>query len=347
MAEGKMKAAYLYGIQDLRIIETDIPDIGPGEVLVRVRAATTCGTDVKIYRRGYVGGIIQYPQPFGHEWAGDIAEVGEGVDWLEVGMRVRGGNSAPCYRCSMCLEGKYNLCENRVWLWGAYAEYVKVPAPIALHNMHILPPHLTYEEAAVTEPLACVVHGQIKAGVGVGDDVAIIGAGPIGLLHAQLARVRGARKVIVSDVVEERLRMAERMGVDVAINASEEDVERRVKEETNGLGADVVVEAVGLPQTWMQALKLVKRGGTVLEFGGCPPGTKIELDTELLHYGEVTVLGTFHATPEEFTKAFNLIASGQVDAKSIITRRMPLTELKKAMEILSTSKTELKIAIIP
>jgi len=148
-------------------------------------------------------------------------------------------------------------------------------------------------------------------------------------------------------VVEERLRMAERMGVDVAINASEEDVERRVKEETNGLGADVVVEAVGLPQTWMQALKLVKRGGTVLEFGGCPPGTKIELDTELLHYGEVTMLGTFHATPEEFTKAFNLIASGQVDAKSIITRRMPLTELKKAMEILSTSKTELKIAIIP
>jgi len=347
MARGSMKAALIYGIQDLRIEEVPIPQVGPGEVLVRVRAATTCGTDVKIFKRGYVGKIIRYPQPFGHEWAGDVVEVGEGVDWLKPGTRVRGGNSTPCYRCPMCLEGKYNLCENRTWLWGAYAEYIKVPAPIVLHNLHILPPHVTYEEAAITEPLACVVHGQEKAGVGMGHDVAIIGAGPIGVLHTQLAKVRGARKVIVSDLVEERLRIAEKFGADVTINAREENVEERVKEETKGLGADVVIEAVGLPQTWMQTFKLVKRGGTVLEFGGCPPGTKIELDTELLHYGEVTVMGTFHATPDEFTKAFNLIVSGQINAKDMVTRKMPLTELHKAIEILSTSKTDLKIAIIP
>ena len=343
---GTMKAALLYGIRDLRLEEVEIPEVGPGEILVRVRAATTCGTDLKIYRRGYVGGIIKYPQPFGHEWAGDVVKVGEGVEGIEEGMRIRAGNSTPCYRCSMCRKGYYNLCENRTWLWGSYAEYVKVPAPIVKHNLQILPPHLSYAEAAITEPLACVLHGALKAGVKLGDTVAIIGAGPIGILHCQLAKRMGADKVIIGDMVEERLKVAEKWA-DVTVNVSEEDLTARVREETDGLGADVVIEAVGLPETWQKALELVSKGGTVLEFGGCPSGTKIEVDTELLHYGEVTLLGTFHATPEEFTKAFNLISSGVIDVKPLITREVPLSEIKEVFDRILPSKRDLKVAIIP
>ena len=344
---GKMKAALLYGVKDLRLEEVDIPEVGPGEILVRVRAATTCGTDLKIYRRGYVGGIIKYPQPFGHEWAGDVVKVGEGVQGIEEGMRIRAGNSTPCYKCPMCQKGLYNLCENRTWLWGSYAEYVKVPAPIVKHNLHIIPLNLSYAEAAITEPLACVLHGALKAGIKLGDTVVVIGAGPIGILHTQLAKRMGAKKVIIGDLVEERLKIAEKLGADVTINVSEEDITSRVREETGGLGADVVLEAVGLPTTWQKALELVAKGGTVLEFGGCPSGTKIEVDTELLHYSEVTLLGTFHATPEEFSKAFDLISSGQINVKPIISMEKPLEEIKEVFDSILQSKKVLKVSITP
>ena len=344
---GKMKAALLYGVKDLRLEDVDIPEVGPGEILVRVRAATTCGTDLKIYKRGYVGGIIKYPQPFGHEWAGDVVKVGEGVQGIEEGMRIRAGNSTPCYKCPMCQKGLYNLCENRTWLWGSYAEYVKVPSPIVKHNLHIIPPNLSYAEAAITEPLACVLHGTLKAGIKLGDTVVVIGAGPIGILHTQLAKRMGAKKVVIGDLVEERLKIAEKLGADVTINVSEEDITSRVKEETGGLGADVVIEAVGLPTTWQKALELVAKGGTVLEFGGCPPGTKIEVDTELLHYSEVTLLGTFHATPEEFSKAFDLISSGQINVKPIISMEKPLEEIKEVFDSILQSKKVLKVSIVP
>ena len=343
----KMRAALLYGIKDLRLEEIEIPKLNRGEILVRVRAATTCGTDLKIYNRGYISDIIKYPQPFGHEWAGDVVEVGEGVQGIQEGMRIRAGNSTPCYRCPMCRKGMYNLCENRTWLWGSYAEYIKVPAPIVKHNLQIIPPHLSYAEAAITEPLACVLHGALKAGIKLGDVVAIIGAGPIGILHAQLAKKMGASKVIIADMVEERLKIAERLGADVRVNVSEEDITSRVREETEGIGADVVIEAVGLPATWQKALELVAKGGTVLEFGGCPSGTKIEVDTELLHYGEVTLMGTFHATPEEFSKAFDLISSGKVDVKPIISMEKPLEEIKEVFESILQSKKVLKVSIIP
>jgi len=344
---GKMKAALLYGVKDLRLEDVDIPEVGPGEILARVRAATTCGTDLKIYKRGYVGGIIKYPQPFGHEWAGDVVKVGEGVQGIEEGMRIRAGNSTPCYKCPMCQKGLYNLCENRTWLWGSYAEYVKVPAPIVKHNLHIIPPNLSYAEAAITEPLACVLHGTLKAGIKLGDTVVVIGAGPIGILHTQLAKRMGAKKVVIGDLVEERLKIAEKLGADVTINVSEDDITSRVREETGGLGADVVIEAVGLPTTWQKALELVAKGGTVLEFGGCPPGTKIEVDTELLHYSEVTLLGTFHATPEEFSKAFDLISSGQINVKPIISMEKPLEEIKEVFDSILQSKKVLKVSIVP
>jgi L-iditol 2-dehydrogenase len=247
----------------------------------------------------------------------------------------------------MCQKGKYNLCENMIWLWGAYAEYIKVPARMVLVNMQEIPPHVSYEEAAITEPLACVLHGAEEAGVKLGDVVAIIGAGPIGLLHLLTAKKLGVEKVIVIDLVEERLNFAEKLGADETINAGKVDVAETVRKLTMGYGADVVIEAIGLPSTWEQALKLVRKGGTVLEFGGCPPGTEIRVNAEMLHYGEVTVMGAFHATPLHFRKALNLIASRTIDVRPLITRKMGLEQIKEAFEILTTSKSEIKIAINP
>ena len=342
-----MKAAMLYGVKDLRIEDVEIPKVGLGEVLVKVKAATTCGTDLKIFRRGYVEKVIKLPTIFGHEWAGEVVEVGEGLEWPKKGMRIRAGNSAPCLHCTMCQKGKYNLCENMIWLWGAYAEYIKVPARMVLVNMQEIPQHVSYEEAAITEPLACVLHGAEEANIKPGDTVTIIGAGPIGLLHLLTAKKFGAGRVISIDLVEDRLNFAERLGADETVNAGKEDVVERVQELTGGYGSDVVIEAIGLPSTWEQALKLVRKGGTVLEFGGCPPGTEIKVNTEKLHYGELTVRGSFHATPLHFRKALNLIASRTIDVRPLITRKMRLENIREAFDILMTSKKEIKIAIIP
>jgi len=342
-----MKAALLHGVKDLRIQNIDMPQVGDGEILVRVKAATTCGTDLKIFQRGYVGGVIKLPTVFGHEWAGDIVEVGEDVYRLKEGMRVRAGNSSPCLRCGMCRKEQYNLCEDMMWLWGAYAEYIKVPARIVMLNTQEIPSHLSYEEAAVTEPLACVLHGIERAGVKLGDVVAIIGAGPIGLLHLLSVRKMGADQIIISDTVDERLELAQKLGADEVINAKNEHTVEKTKSLTDDYGADVVIEAIGLPTTWEQALRMVRKGGTVLEFGGCPPGTEIKVSTEQLHYGETTILGAFHATPAHFKKALSLIASGTIDVKPLITRKVKLDQILDAFEALTTSKTDLKIAVLP
>jgi len=342
-----MKAAMLYGLKDLRIEDIPVPKVGAGEVLVKVKAATTCGTDLKIFQRGYIEKVIKLPTPFGHEWAGEVSEVGEGLEWPKKGMRVRAGNSAPCLRCTMCMKGKYNLCENMIWLWGAYAEYIKVPARMVLLNTQEIPQHVSYEEAAVTEPLACVLHGVEEARVKLDDTVAIIGAGPIGLLHLLAVARMGAEKTIIIDLIEERLNFAEKLGADEIVNAGKMDAVEKVKQLTGGYGADIVIEAIGLPATWEQALSLVRKGGVVLEFGGCLPGTEIKVDTELLHYGEVTVLGAFHTTPLHFRKALNLISSRTIDVRPLITRKMRLQNIGEAFEILATSKNEIKIAINP
>ena len=347
MSDGKMRAAMLYGMTDLRVEDVEVPKPEAGEVLVRVKAATTCGTDLKIFQRGYVENVIKLPTIFGHEWAGETVEVDKGLDWPQNGMRVRAGNSAPCLHCSMCQKGKYNLCENMIWLWGAYAEYVKVPARMVLVNMQEIPKDVSYEEASITEPLACVLHGVEEARVRLGDAVAIIGAGPIGLLHLLTVKKMGVEKAIMIDVVDERLEFAKKLGADEIINGRTESVIQRVRDLTRGYGTDVVIEAIGLPATWEQAMKLAKKGGTVLEFGGCPPGTEIKVDAERLHYGELTVLGAFHTTPLHFRKALNLIASRTIDVRPLITRRIRLEDIKEAFQILSTSKSEIKIGIIP
>jgi L-iditol 2-dehydrogenase len=342
-----MKAAMLYGVKDLKVEDVEVPEVKDGEVLVKVKAATTCGTDLKIFQRGYVEKVIKLPTIFGHEWAGEVAEVGKGLEWPRKDMRVRAGNSAPCLHCSMCQRGKYNLCENMIWLWGAYAEYIKVPARMVLMNMQGVPDDISYEEAAITEPLACVLHGVEQANVKLGDTVAIIGAGPIGLLHLLTVKKMGAGRTIMIDLVDERLGFAEKLGADATVNSGKENVETRIRELTGGYGADVAIEAIGLSATWEQALKLARKGGTVLEFGGCPPGTEIKVNAEMLHYGELTVMGTFHTTPLHFRKALNLIATRTIDVRPLVTRKMKLDNIKEAFEILSTSKNEIKIGILP
>ncbi|MGD8505728.1 MAG: zinc-binding dehydrogenase [Candidatus Bathyarchaeota archaeon] len=343
----KMKAALLYGVKDLRIENIEKPKVGYGDALVKVKAATTCGTDLKIFQRGYVSGVIQLPTVFGHEWAGEIVEVGEGVPWLNEGMRVRAGNSSPCLRCKMCQRGQYNLCEDMMWLWGAYAEYIKIPARIVMLNTQQVPFHVSYEEAAITEPLACVLHGLEKTHAKLGDTIAIIGAGPIGLLHLIVAKKMGTSRIIISDMIDERLQLARRLGADETINAKREDTVKETKRLTEGYGADMVIEAIGFPATWEQALRMVRKGGTVLEFGGCPPETEIKVSTEQLHYGETTVLGTFHTTPAHFRKALSLIASGTLNVKPLVTRKMKLDNIKEAFQKLATSKNDIKIAVLP
>lgn len=342
-----MKAALLYGVKDLRIENVEVPKLETGEALVKVKAATTCGTDLKIFQRGYVERVIKLPTIFGHEWTGDVVEVSKGLDWPTKGMRVRAGNSAPCLHCTMCQKGKYNLCENMIWLWGAYAEYIKVPARMVFVNMQEIPSGVSYEEAAMTEPLACVLHGIEEARVKLGDTVAIIGAGPIGLLHLLTARRLGAKKTVLIDIVDERLDFARKLGADETINSRTEDAVEKVRKLTDGYGADVAIEAIGLPATWEQAIRLVRKGGTVLEFGGSPPGTEIKLDTEMVHYGELTVLGAFHATPLHFRQALDLIASRTIDVQPLVTKKMNLDEIRQAFDLLLTSKTEIKIAIAP
>jgi L-iditol 2-dehydrogenase len=342
-----VRAALLYGVKDLRLEDVEVPQVEAGEVLVRVKAATTCGTDVKILQRGYVEKIIKLPTIFGHEWAGEVVEAGKGLEWLSKGKRVRAGNSAPCLHCAMCQKGKYNLCENMIWLWGAYAEYIKVPARMALVNMQEIPRDVSFPEASITEPLACVLHGAEEAGVKMGDTVAIIGAGPIGLLHLLVARRIGAETIIMIDLVDERLEMATRLGASYTINSGKENAIERIHKLTDGYGVDVAIEAIGLPATWEQALKIAKKGGTVLEFGGCPPGTEVKVNAERMHYGELTVLGAFHTTPLHFRKALNFISSKMIDVRPLISRSMDLKNIREAFEILTNSKNEIKIAIIP
>ncbi|MCW3981362.1 MAG: zinc-binding dehydrogenase [Candidatus Bathyarchaeota archaeon] len=347
MSNEKMVAAMLYGVKDLRVEDVEKPQVASGEVLVRVKAATTCGTDLKILHRGYLGKVIEMPTIFGHEWAGDVVEVGEGVNWPEAGMRIRAGNSAPCLKCHMCQKGRYNLCEDMLWLWGAYAQYIRVPSRTIRVNTQEIPDGVSYEEAALTEPLACVLHGAEEVGVKLGDSVAIIGAGPIGLLHMLVARKLGAAKIIVCDLVDDRLALAEKLGADETINPKTENPVEAILRLTGGKKADVVVEAIGLPATWEQALKMVSNGGKVLEFGGCPPGTSINVNAESLHYGEVTIMGAFHTTPLHFSKALKLISSRALIVKPLITKHMPLEKIQEAFETLTNSKSDLKIAILP
>jgi len=342
-----MKAVRFYAPGDIRYEEIERPTAGPGEVVVQVRAALTCGTDLKTYKRGHPVMIQKAPTVFGHELAGVITELGSGVSEFSLGQRVVAANSAPCNHCFYCRQGRHSLCRNLEFLNGSYAEYIAVPARIVAQNLLPLPEGVTFSQAALTEPLACIVHGTERSNIRLGDTVCIIGQGPIGLMFTRLAKLRGAR-VIAVDRVPFRLDKGREFGADEVVNASEvEDSVAAVRELTpEGRGVDVAIEAVGLPQTWEQALAITRPGGLANLFGGCKAGTHISVDTRRLHYDELQIIGVFHHTPRFVRTALSLIASGKVEADRLITHEMDLEKLEEALQLVASGQA-LKVAIVP
>jgi L-iditol 2-dehydrogenase len=344
-----MRAAVLYGKEDVRLESVPVPAIGPGELLVRVRAALTCGTDVKVFRRGYHAKMITPPALFGHELAGDVAAVGECVAGFAIGQRVVAANSAPCDACFFCLHGQQNLCEDLLFNNGAYAEFIRIPARIVEKNTYVIPGDLDYRDAALAEPLACVLRGLDECHVQPGDTVAIMGLGPIGLMFVRLAREAFGARVIA---IARRLEQVDRaivLGAHEGILMGHADALRsQVRSRTQGRGADVVIEATGQPETWELATQLVRKGGIVNFFGGCPTGTKVGLDTGLLHYSEITCKSSFHHTPANVRCALAWIADGAVDARHIVNHDHSLDDLPQVLEDLAHRRNgQIKTAIIP
>ena len=329
-----MKAIQFYAPEDIRYEEVPIQEPKKGEVLVKIMAALTCGTDVKTFRRGHPVLIKSVPSGFGHEFSGIVAKLGEGVTNFKVGDRVVAANSAPCGECFFCKKGQYNLCENLQFLNGAYAEYITVPARIVEKNMIKIPDDLSFEESAFTEPLANVVHGAERTDIKAGQSVGIIGIGPIGLMFAKYAKLKGAR-VIVGGRNEIKLRLAKEFaGVDEVVDLKNtenfEEVFRNFSDEKRGL--DVAIECVGLPEMWEKTFSLVRAGGTVHFFGGCKKGSEIKLPTTKMHYGDIKILSVFHHTPEYVRKALDLIATHKMDVKKLITEEISLDKISYAMQ---------------
>ncbi|MGH9592827.1 MAG: alcohol dehydrogenase catalytic domain-containing protein [Bryobacteraceae bacterium] len=344
----QMTAAVLYGKEQLRIETVQVPKLGPGDVLVRVRAALTCGTDVKVFRRGYHARMIRPPALFGHELAGDVVAVGGEVEGFKVGQRIVAANSAPCGECFYCGRSQENLCEDLLFNNGAYAEYIRIPARIVGRNMHEIPAHASYQDAALVEPLACVMRGLEETGVCPGDTIAVIGLGPIGMMFVRLAKAVYNARVIAIGRRTSQLDRATSMGADeVVLNDEGADVVTPVRRMTGGRGADVVIEAVGLPEVWQLAVKLLRRGGVVNFFGGCAEGTDFPVDTSLMHYSELSLKASFHHTPALIRQALDAVGRGYVTAKDFVNRVEPLSNLIEVMQHIMSHNGHMKTAIIP
>jgi L-iditol 2-dehydrogenase len=322
--------------------------VGRGDLLVRVRAALTCGTDVKVFKRGYHAKMIVPPALFGHELAGDVVAAGSGVTRFRVGDRIVAANSAPCGVCFFCLRQNENLCEDLLFNNGAYAEYIRIPARIVERNTYPIPAHVGYQDAALSEPLACVLRGLDETGIRCGDSVVIMGLGPIGLMFVRIAKVYGAR-VIALGRRQSQLDRARHMGADeFVISAGDPElVIKRVHELTGGYGADVAIEAVGLPEAWETAVRLLRKGGVVNFFGGCPKDSRVQLDTSLIHYSEITCKASFHHTPAHIQKALAMVSRGEIGSDDFINRVEPLDNLLSVLQHLMSHNGHMKTAIIP
>ena len=342
-----MMAAVLYGKEHLQVEPVAVPRIDGGDILVRVKVALTCGTDVKVFHRGYHARMIVPPAVFGHELAGDVVALGEDVRGFSEGDRVVAANSAPCEACYFCKRGLQNLCEDLLFNNGAYAEYIRIPARIVQRNTYHIPTHVGYHDAALVEPLACVVRGFEETAPQEGDTMAIIGLGPIGLMFVKLAKLRGCRVIAVGRRKTQLDRAAQLGADDLIVATGDSDPVMQIRETTHGRGVDVAIEAVGKPQTWGWAVNMVRRGGTVNFFGGCPNDSRVHLDTSLLHYSEITCKASFHHTPLYIRKALDLISAGHITASFFVNREEPLANLLEVMRHLMSHNGHLKTAIVP
>ena len=329
--EKEMRAAVYLGPEQIELRTVPVPEPAPEEVLVKVCAANTCGTDVKTYRRGHP----KFPPPFifGHEFGGEIVKVGAGVERFRVGMRVTANVFAECGECFYCKRGQGNLCENLIYNFGAFAGYMIIPGPIVRRTMFEIPPHVPYAHAAFLEPLVTVVHGWHKIAVRPGETVAIVGAGgPISLMFQQLALRAGAGRVIAVGHSPARLNVAKELGATTLVNAKEADPITAVRELTGGYGADLVIECAGTKQAWETSVDLVRRGGRVLWFGGLPGGAKVEIDAARVHYGEIALLNMHGGTVEDAREAFDLITSGAMNLAPLLNGELPLEQVELALK---------------
>ncbi len=345
----EMMSAQFYGPMDIRMELHPVPRPDHGEVVVQIAAATTCGTDLKSYKRGHPVLFPHTPAPFGHEMAGIVSEVGKGITDFSEGDAVVIANSAPCMRCFYCDKKLYSLCERLFFLNGAFAEYVLVPERIVRLNLYKLAPTTSPIAAALTEPLACALHGIDACQLEAGQSVAVLGCGPLGLLLIALAHLRGVR-VIATGHGEERLNLARQYGAGVTLDVSglsfdEQREAIRAQAETQR-GVDVAIEAIGTPETWRLAASVTRRGGLVNFFGGCASGTQVSLDTFPLHYGELRTMGVFHHTPRYFAQALELIENHRIDVEALITARLPLSQLLHTFDLL-LHRQGIKYALIP
>ena len=337
-----MKAAVLYGKEDVRVEEVPVAPLKPGEVRVQIEAALTCGTDLKVFKRGYHAKMIVPPAVFGHELAGVISEV-RSEEW-KAGDRVVVANSAPCGKCFFCGHGQENLCDDLLFLNGAYAESIVVPARITEQNMLRLKPETAFPDAALTEPLACVVQGVEDTKLAAGERVLVIGAGPIGLMFVALARHLGC-EVTVAGRREARLKAAQRLGAARVIDVGEgRDLVKGIHDAARQ-PFDAVIEAVGKPEVWEAAVQLVRKGGRVNFFGGCPSGTSISLDTSLLHYSNLTLLASFHHTPRTIRRALELIENGVIHSRDFVDGESTLSELPALLKAMTTGNQAVKTLV--
>lgn len=348
----EMQAVVLHGREDLRLETVAVPEPGPGELLLRVGAALTCGTDLKVYRRGYHAKMLVPPTLFGHEVAGTVAALGAEVTAFAVGDRVVALNSAPCDQCLFCRHGQPNLCSDLLFNNGAYAEYMRIPGRIVERNTLRLPDGIPFEHAALTEPLACVVRGLEETGARAGDTVVVLGAGPIGLMFMRTASTKGCRVVAVVKR-EDQVESARRFGAAevVHIRPGLDTVAAVLAQTAEGAGADVVIECVATPGTWEQAVDMVRKGGVVNLFGGPPKGSRVSFDTTRLHYGDLTLKASFHHTPAACRKAFDLIVNGTIGAEDFITATAALADVpdvfQKMLVRSGNDLLDIKTAILP
>jgi L-iditol 2-dehydrogenase len=342
-----MRVAVYHDNSDIRVEERSVPAIGPGEVLVHIRASGICGSDVMEWYR-----VPRAPVVLGHEVAGDIVEVGEGVSHLAVGQRVAVSHHVPCYECEPCLAGDHTACEmlhSTNFDPGGFSEYVRVPPAQTDRGVLVLPDGVTYEEGSFVEPLGCVVRAQSRAGVRPGSTVLVIGAGISGLLHVRLALASGAGRVLVTDVSPYRLDLARRSGATAAIDAAQagERLPDIVRDANGGRLADLVMLCTGAPSAIAQGLACLEAGATFVFFAPPPPGEPLEMPMAELWRREVTVRTAYGAAPDDLASALDLIATRRVRVDDLVTHRLALDDIVEGFRLVADASESVKVVIEP
>jgi L-iditol 2-dehydrogenase len=342
-----MKAGLLRAPNDLAFETVAEPAMREGDLLIRVKAATVCGTDIRIFRGRKTAGV-RYPSILGHEFSGEIVDNG-GHEGFSCGDAVAVCPAIPCGYCDHCKRGYENICQNLTAIGyeidGAFAEFIRIPARAVLsRNIFKLPAGMSWEQAALVEPLACVLNGQQKIDVRVGDNVVILGAGPIGLLHVKLARHSGAHRIIVSEPSALRREAALAAGADVVVDPLAENLQSIVKDNTKNLGADKLIVAIGVTRLANDALSLVRHRGKVSLFAGFSTAETAVMDVNLIHYNELVVTGSFGLDRLLFEKSLDMVASGQIEVASMLTHRFELRDISEALAMAEQGNA-VKVAI--